>query len=73
VVMPGCTLHEGSGVGALSLVRRDCEPLGMYSGVPARRIGQRSPAMLSLGDELERHGGAMTHLHHMEPLARVLQ
>jgi galactoside O-acetyltransferase len=53
VILPGCTLHDGSGVGALSLVRRDCEALGLYSGVPARRIGRRSRAMFALGDALE--------------------
>jgi acetyltransferase-like isoleucine patch superfamily enzyme len=53
VVLPGCSLHAGSGIGALSLVRRDCEALGLYSGVPARRIGWRSSAMFALGDALE--------------------
>lgn len=53
VVLPGCTLHEGSGVGALSLVREDCEGFGMYFGSPARRIGRRSNAMIALGDTLD--------------------
>lgn len=60
VVLPGCTLHEGSGVGALSLVRRDCEPLGLYSGVPARRIGWRQPDMLRLGDQLEARAAVLS-------------
>jgi galactoside O-acetyltransferase len=53
VILPGCTLHEGSGVGALSLVRADCEPFGMYFGAPARRIGERKRTMVALGDRLE--------------------
>ena len=53
VILPGCTLHEGSGVGALSLIRADCEPFGMYFGAPARRIGHRAKTMLGLGDRLE--------------------
>jgi galactoside O-acetyltransferase len=46
IVLPGVTLHEGSGVGALSLVKRDCEPFGMYAGTPAVRIGSRGKGML---------------------------
>lgn len=53
VILPGCTLHEGCGIGALSLVRDDCEAFGMYFGAPARRIGSRSQAMVALGDRLE--------------------
>jgi galactoside O-acetyltransferase len=53
VILPGTTLHEGSGVGALSLVRRDCEAFGMYFGLPARRIGRRTTGMIALGDRLE--------------------
>lgn len=51
VILPGITLHEGSGVGALSLVTKDCEPFGMYAGSPARRIGERSKRMLELEKE----------------------
>jgi dTDP-4-amino-4,6-dideoxy-D-glucose acyltransferase len=48
VVLPGVTLHEGAGIGALSLVKTDCEALGMYAGVPARCIGRRSKQMFEL-------------------------
>lgn len=53
VILPGCTLHEGSGVGSMSLIRSDCEAFGMYFGSPARRIGWRSARMVELGDRLE--------------------
>ena len=53
IILPGCTLHEGSGVGSLSLIRSDCEAFGMYFGSPARRIGRRSVQMVELGDLLE--------------------
>lgn len=53
VILPGVTMHEGSGMGALSLVRRDCEPFGLYSGMPARRVAWRSDQMVRLGDALE--------------------
>jgi len=42
------TLHEGSCVGALSLVKRDCEAFGIYFGIPVKRIGDRSKRLLEL-------------------------
>jgi acetyltransferase-like isoleucine patch superfamily enzyme len=48
VVLPGVTLHEGSAVGGLSLVSRDCEAFTVYSGVPARRVGPRSRELLEV-------------------------
>ncbi|WP_326490689.1 acyltransferase [Hafnia alvei] len=38
VILPGITLHEGVAIGALSLVTKDCEAFGVYSGTPAKRI-----------------------------------
>lgn len=52
VVLPGVTLHEGAGVGALSLVKQDCESFGMYFGSPARRVGKRSMKLLELESQL---------------------
>ena len=48
IVLPGVTLHEGAGVGALSVVKKDCEGFSMYFGSPARRIGERSKKLLEL-------------------------
>ena len=48
VILPGVTIGEGAAVGALSLVKRDCEAFGVYSGVPARRIGARKTDLLAL-------------------------
>ncbi len=48
VVMPGVTLGEGSAVGALTLISRDLPDWGIYSGVPARRIRDRSKEVLEL-------------------------
>lgn len=58
VILPGCTLHEGCGVGTLSLIRSDCEAFGMYFGTPARRIGTRSRNIIELGDRLESPTGS---------------
>lgn len=48
VVLPGVTLEEGVAIGALSLVSRDCEAFGMYSGVPAKRIKERKKDLLQM-------------------------
>jgi len=37
-IMPGVTIGRGCVVGAGALVRDDCEPNGLYVGVPAKRI-----------------------------------
>jgi galactoside O-acetyltransferase len=60
IILPGVTLEEGVAVGALSLVRKDCHAFGIYFGNPAKRIKERSRALLMLearllagGDTLE--------------------
>jgi len=37
-IMPGVTIGDGCIIGAGAVVNRDCEPNGLYAGVPARRI-----------------------------------
>ena len=46
VILPGVTLEEGVAVGALSLVRENCLAFGIYAGVPARRVSNRSRDLL---------------------------
>jgi galactoside O-acetyltransferase len=48
VILPGVTVGDGAAVGALSLVKHDCESFGMYAGVPARRLGDRRRDLLDL-------------------------
>lgn len=48
VVLPGVTIHEGAAIGALSLVRSDCEAFTISAGVPARRLKTRSRRLLDL-------------------------
>jgi galactoside O-acetyltransferase len=63
IILPGVTIAEGASIGALSLVKRDCESFTIYGGVPARRLGDRSRELLALearhraGDPLKRKGG----------------
>lgn len=47
VVLPGVTLHEGVAVGALSMITKDCESFGVYAGVPAIKIKDRSQELLT--------------------------
>jgi galactoside O-acetyltransferase len=41
VVLPGSRVGEGTTIGALSLVRGDLLPWGVYAGVPAKRKAER--------------------------------
>jgi maltose O-acetyltransferase len=38
VILPGVTIGDGCVIGAGSIVRSDCEPDGLYAGIPAKRI-----------------------------------
>ncbi len=58
VVLPGVELSEGVAIGALSLVRASCEPFAIYSGTPARRIGERKRTLLELERKLRSEEGA---------------
>jgi acetyltransferase-like isoleucine patch superfamily enzyme len=46
VVLPGVSIAEGTTVGALSLVKRNLDPWGIYAGVPARRLRDRRRDLL---------------------------
>lgn len=48
IVLPGVTLEEGVAIGALSLVKSNCQSFGIYAGVPAKRIGERKRDLLEL-------------------------
>lgn len=42
VVLDGSILRQGCVVGALSLVRGELEPYGIYAGNPLKKIGERT-------------------------------
>lgn len=48
VVFPDLTIGEGSVIGAMSLVRQNVEPWGIYAGIPVRKIKDRSKSLLKL-------------------------
>ncbi len=48
VLLPGSLLRIGSSVGALSVVRGELEPWGVYLGNPAEKVGVRSERILDI-------------------------
>lgn len=52
VILPGCNIDDGASIGAMSLVKRNLAPWGIYGGTPARFIRKRSQRLLSLEAEL---------------------
>lgn len=47
IVLPGCSIEVGCSIGAMSLVNKPTEPWGIYFGVPAKRVKQRSDELLN--------------------------
>lgn len=52
IILPDCVLGVGCSVGSMSLVTESLEPWGVYVGIPARRIKERSKDLLSLEKKL---------------------
>ena len=48
IIAPGVILAEGTSIGAMSLVLKSTKPWGIYVGCPAKRIKNRSNALLDL-------------------------
>lgn len=55
VILPNVVLEEGVAIGSLSLVNRPCKAFGVYSGVPAKRIKERSKNLLKIEKDFEEH------------------
>jgi acetyltransferase-like isoleucine patch superfamily enzyme len=58
VVFPGVTIAEGCAIAALSLVNKNTEAWGIYAGIPARRIKDRSQELLKLEFEWGRENAS---------------
>lgn len=52
IILPDTIVNEGVCIGALSLIKEDCDAFGVYIGVPARQIKVRSRRLLELEKEL---------------------
>lgn len=50
-VLPGVTIGQGCIIAAGAVVTRDCEPDGLYGGVPAKRLKDLTPATLRIALE----------------------
>ncbi len=46
VILPDVTIHEGVAVGAMSLVKHNLEPWGIYAGAPTKRLKEREKGCL---------------------------
>lgn len=55
VVMPNVTINEGAVTGAMTFVNKDLDKWGIYIGIPAKRIKDRSKNMLKLIKEFEKN------------------
>lgn len=52
VILPGAVIGEGSAVGSQALVTKSLDPWGIYAGSPAKRLKERSRALLALEAKL---------------------
>lgn len=48
IILPGVVVGEGCATGALTFVNRSLDPWGIYTGIPAKRIKDRSKNILIL-------------------------
>jgi galactoside O-acetyltransferase len=53
VVLPGCSIAQGCSIGALSLVKADLAPWGVYAGIPAIRKKERKKDLLKYEERLQ--------------------
>lgn len=54
IILPGCHLHLGSAVGALSLVTKNIPEFEIHTGNPARKLKNRSKNILCLEEKFNR-------------------
>jgi dTDP-4-amino-4,6-dideoxy-D-glucose acyltransferase len=52
VVLPKVEIGTGAVIGAMSLVKEDCDEFCIYSGVPARKIAYRLKKILDFGKQI---------------------
>ena len=52
VIIPNLTIGEGTSVGAMSLVKKDLDPWGIYAGIPVRRLNDRKKDLLEIEKRL---------------------
>ncbi|OGG09610.1 hypothetical protein A2154_03065 [Candidatus Gottesmanbacteria bacterium RBG_16_43_7] len=55
VILPDCILGDGVSVGAMSLVKSDLRPWGIYAGIPVERIGRRGKKLLKYVHRIKKY------------------
>lgn len=48
IILPGIRIETGASIGCLTLIKNDCKSFGIYAGVPARYIKDRSKKILEI-------------------------
>lgn len=48
IVLPNISIGQGTSIGALSLVNRNCDDFAIYAGIPIKKIGTKSKEHLEL-------------------------
>jgi len=51
IVFPGVHIEEGCSIGAMSLVNKNTKPWGIYIGIPAKRVKEKSKDILRHEEE----------------------
>lgn len=54
VILPNVTIGEGSAIGSLSLVNKNCDEFGIFAGTPAKFIKNRNKHILELEANLKK-------------------
>lgn len=52
VILPNITIGDGVAVGACSLINKDCDEWSIYTGMPAKKIKERSKKLLEFEEKL---------------------
>lgn len=56
IILPGVTTGVGVAIGALSIVKQNCDPFTIYAGRPAKRLKSRNTKLLELQSCLNKQG-----------------
>ena len=58
IILPGVVIEEGVSIGSLSLVKNNCKSFGIYAGIPAKFIKNRSKKLLELEKDFLKEKGS---------------
>ena len=61
IIFPGVEIAEGSSIGSMTMVTKSTDPWGVYFGVPAKRLKNRSKELLLLEEQYLREENGSTY------------